>query len=358
MGKLASLAKALVGYQPALGESGWLSYLGLGSRSDQPLLWNVGDHEVPAYRQGLYIYGDVGNGKSMLMDLFFNQVQIEAKRRTHFHEFMQEVHGRLHHLRQNKKFRDADPIPRVARDISEAAWLLCFDEMQVTDIADAMILGRLFKTLFELGVVIVATSNRSPDDLYKDGLQRERFLPFIALIKERMDVLELDGEQDYRLGRKQGLKVYYTPLGSEAEAGLAECFAKLSGGAVPRPDSIMVLGRDWRIERAAPGVAWFTFDEICRTNVGPADYLALASLYHTVMVSGVPILSSAERDVAKRFVTLVDALYEHKATFICSAAAPPDQLYPEGDGAFEFRRTASRLIEMQAADYRGRIHLP
>jgi cell division protein ZapE len=355
--KFESLHHALASYRPSTGENGWLARFGLGQRSPQHLQWRTGDCDTAVPKQGLYIFGDVGRGKSMLMDLFFLTAPVVAKSRVHFHEFMRDVHAGIHSYRQDKANRDSDPIPKLARDIAARSWLLCFDELQVSDIGDAMILGRLFQALFDLGVVVVTTSNRHPDDLYKDGLQRERFLPFIGEIKRRLDVLELNSEQDYRLGRKKGMTVYYSPLVAEAEAELARCFDRLTGGLPAQEDEIIVHGRSWRVPRAADGVAWFSFDELCRQALGASDYLELATLYHTVILSDVPVLSPANRDAAKRFVTLIDALYEHKVTFLCAAEAPPQTLYPSGDGSFEFQRTVSRLMEMQSEEYLGRPHL-
>jgi cell division protein ZapE len=292
----------------------------------------------------------------MLMDMFFSAAPVVAKRRVHFHAFMRDVHAALHAWRKDS-LAASDPIPPVAHDIATASWLLCLDDLQVTDIADAMIVGRLFEELFAVGAVVVVTSNRPPDDLYRDGLQRDRFLPFIDLIKRRLDLLELNGENDYRLGRKRGMPVYYTPAGGAAEAALSSCFARLTGGIAPAAERIHLLARSWTVPKAARGVAWFTFAQLCLSSLGPADYLELASLYHTVMVSGVPMMTAADRDAAKRFVTLVDALYEHRVTLICSAEAPPHELYPTGDGAFEFRRTVSRLMEMQSETYLERPHL-
>jgi cell division protein ZapE len=282
---------------------------------------------------------------------------VAAKARVHFHEFMRDIHAAIHVWRQDKNRKESDPIPQLARDIAKRSWLLCFDELQVSDIGDAMILGRLFTQLFELGVVVVTTSNRHPDDLYKDGLQRERFLPFIGLVKQRLDILELNSDRDYRLGRKRGMQVYHNPCGPEAEAEMNRCFARLTNGQLAEEEQIHVLGRQWTVPKSADGVAWFGFDDLCKRALGASDYLALATLYHTVMVSGVPLLSPANRDAAKRFVTLIDALYEHKVTFVCSAEAPPQSLYPSGDGSFEFQRTISRLMEMQSAEYLGREHL-
>jgi len=356
--KLESLAKAVVSYQPAQGQGGWLSRFGFGNQSAPQLAWFADDGMDSVGRQGLYLYGDVGKGKSMLMDLFFTATDVAAKRRVHFHEFMRDVQSRLHALRQDKTVKDPDPIPRLAREIAQTSWLLCFDELQVTDIGDAMILGRLFQGMFDAGVVLMITSNRPPDDLYKDGLQRERFLPFIALLREKLDVLELAAERDYRLGRDRDATVYYAPASAATEATLRSQFMSLNAGKAPHHDTLNVMGRHVAVERMGAGIAWFTFDELCRTALGPSDYLALASLCHTVMISHIPVLSPDDRDAARRFVTLIDALYEHNVHFICSAAAAPDKLYPAGDGAFEFKRTVSRLMEMQSPAYLAQEHLP
>ncbi|MDR3441085.1 cell division protein ZapE [Telmatospirillum sp.] len=355
--KLESLHKALASFNPSQGAGGWLARFGFGQRSAARLQWTPGDCESNVPKQGLYLYGDVGRGKSMLMDLFFAGAPVEAKRRVHFHAFMRDVHAEMNRWRQDNGRGDGDPIPHLAKSIAAQSWLLCFDELQVSDIADAMILGRLFQCLFSEGVVVVTTSNRPPDDLYKYGLQRDRFLPFIAVIKETLDILELNSEGDYRLGRKTGMQVYYTPLTGQSETALAHCFGRLTAGQTPRVERIEVPGRQWNVPRAADGVAWFGFDELCRAHLGATDYLALATLYHTVILSDIPVLSPADRDAAKRFVTLVDALYEHKVTLICSAAASPQALYQTGDGAFEFHRTVSRLMEMQSEEYLRHRHL-
>lgn len=355
--KLQSLHKALRGYRPTQGEAGWLARFGIGAKAKSAVFnWCPPDAVDSAPRQGLYIFGEVGRGKSMLMDLFAETAPVEGKRRVHFHEFMRDIHADIHQWRQRDK-GESDPIPKMARAIAAQAWLLCLDELQVTDIADAMIVGRLFQQLMDLGVVVVITSNRAPKDLYKDGLQRERFLPFIDLIEGRLDILELDASRDYRLGRKRGLRVYHAPLGAAAEAELDAAFARLTEGAIPRPDKLTVNGRDIPVPLAGAGVARFTFAELCGRPLGPSDYLALATLFHTLVLSGVPLLSPENKDEARRFVTLIDALYEHKVTLICSAAAPPETLYPTGIGAFEFQRTVSRLMEMQSEDYVQREHL-
>ena len=356
--KLQSLSKAIRGYRPALGEKGWLARFGIGAKnaSSTGLQWHPGDCEDGAPRQGLYIFGEVGRGKSMLMDLFYEFTNMPGKRRVHFHEFMRDIHASIHAWRKAGA-KGSDPIPALVQQLAANAWLLCLDELQITDIADAMIVGRLFQHLMDNGVVVVITSNRAPQDLYKDGLQRERFLPFINLLASRLDLLELSAERDYRLGRKRGLQVYHAPLGPAAEAQLDQAFARLTEGAVARPDQLMVNGRVLDIPRAAIGVARFSFKDLCGRPLGASDYLELASQFHTLILSGIPLLSPDNKDEARRFVTLVDALYEHKVTLICSAAALPESLYPTGIGAFEFQRTVSRLMEMQAEDYVSRQHV-
>jgi cell division protein ZapE len=330
----------------------WLGRIGLGGRASPPeLQWTPLSADPSMVRQGLYLFGDVGTGKSMLMDLFFATSTVPQKRRVHFHAFMRDVHASIHRWRQEKAAKDSDPIPPLAKAIATESWLLCFDELQVNDIGDAMILGRLFAALLQEGVVMVITSNRPPEDLYKDGLQRERFLPFIALIREHLDVLEVNGGTDYRLGRSRGLDVYYTPLSDAADEALAECFDRLAGGNAAEEETMEVQGRRWTVPRAADGVAWLTFEQLCQTNLGAADYLALASRYRAVILEDVPRLSPENRDAAKRFVTLIDALYEAKVIFVCSAESPPESLYTGGSGAFEFHRTVSRLMEMQSQDY-------
>lgn len=357
--KLQSLHHALADYRPVLGQSGWLARFGLGRNERQNrFAWYSGDGTAVKPCQGLYIFGEVGRGKSMLMDLFFQNASVPGKRRVHFHEFMRDIHKEIHQWRQTPGRKDSDPIPQLARSITSSAWLLCLDELQVHDIADAMILGRLFQVLLDNGTVIVATSNRPPDDLYKDGLQRDRFQPFIALLKERLDILELNSEQDYRLGRKRGMRVFHSPLGPAADREVDACFARLTGGRPAAPASVTVHGREVRVPAAADGVARFGFADLCERPLGPSDYLALATHYHTLVVDGIPGLGPDKRNEAKRFVTLVDALYEHKVTLVCSAAAPPESLYPTGDGSFEFQRTVSRLMEMQSQDYLAKEHLP
>lgn len=304
--------------------------------------------KAPPAPRGIYLWGGVGTGKSLMMDLFFRAAEIGAKRRVHFHAFMQDIHARLGAERET---RDRDPLPRVARAVAGEARLLCFDEFQVTNVADAMILGRLFKGLFEEGVVIVATSNRHPDDLYKNGINRQLFLPFIDLIKDRLDVVRLDSGRDYRLERLEAAPVYYAPLDGKAEQAMDAAFERLTMGAEPRSMTLSIKGRQLHVPYEAAGVARFTFEALCERALGPADYLRIAEVFHTVMIDAVPRLGPEKRDAAARFVTLIDALYEMKTKLVMSAAAEPDALYPEGDGAFEFRRTASRLMEMRSHDY-------
>ncbi|MBI1237721.1 MAG: cell division protein ZapE [Alphaproteobacteria bacterium] len=298
--------------------------------------------------KGLYLWGGVGRGKSMLMDLFFDTVRFEPRRRVHFHAFMLEVHEMVRAWRAKQP---GDPLPRVARDIAQDAGLLCFDEFHVTDIADAMILGRLFEALFKEGVVVVATSNRAPDTLYENGINRQLFLPFIALLKSRVDVLHVDGPLDYRLARMKGFSTYYTPLGPESQRGLDEAWDSLTDGAAGTRDELMVQGRTLVVPAQAKGVARFSFTALCETPLGAADYLAIARTYHTLILSDIPQMGPEKRNAAKRFVTLIDVLYEERVKLVCSAATAPDALYQSGDGSFEFARTSSRLIEMQSEDY-------
>lgn len=316
---------------------------------------------------GAYLWGGVGRGKSMLMDLFFTAAPVEAKRRVHFHEFMNEVHDDLARWRAMSKrerkrsgwqVRGAgdDPIPPVARKVAESARLLCFDEFQVTQIADAMILSRLFADLFERGVTVVATSNRHPDDLYKNGINRELFLPFIALLKQYCEVHELASARDFRLEHLVADNVWHTPLGPQADAAMDRAWQRLTLGAQPQHCVLTIKGRRLEIPREAAGVARMSFAELCARPLGSADYLRLASSFHTLMIDAIPMLGPDKRNEAARFVALVDALYEAKAKLIASAAAEPDQIYTEGDGAFEFRRTTSRLHEMRSEAYLAAEH--
>ena len=312
--------------------------------------------------RGLYLWGGVGRGKSMLMDLFFEHAAPKAKRRVHFHEFMAEIQDRLDTWRkmpEGERKRSAwrvkgagdDPIPPVAKQVAAEAQLLCFDEFQVTQIADAMILARLFDQLFSRGVTMVATSNRVPDDLYKDGINRPLFLPFIQHLKDRCDIFHLASDRDYRLDRLIAAPVWYSPLGPEADAALEEVWTRLTSGAHAQHVTLTVKGRKLEVSREAAGVAWFTFEELCARPLYSRDYLTIAANFHTIILHGIPQLGSEKRNEAARFVALIDALYEAKIKLVASAAAEPETLYPEGDGAFEFERTVSRLHEMRSTDY-------
>ncbi len=308
---------------------------------------------APAQR-GLYIWGGVGRGKSMLMDLFFAHADVSPKRRVHFHEFMLEIHAALHAERQKG---GADPIPGVAAAVAASARLLAFDEMQVKDIADAAILSRLFAALFSHGVTVVTTSNRAPQDLYKNGLNRQLFLPFIALISERCAVITLDGPTDYRLARLGGAPTWHVPNGPAATAAMAEAFFRMTDypvedrAKVPTETIPVPGGRSLFVPKSLKGVAVFSFARLCRQPLGAADYLAIARRYHTVFLVGIPVLGPQNRNEAARFITLIDALYEQKVKLIAAADAEPAGLYPEGDGVFEFQRTVSRLMEMQSHAY-------
>jgi cell division protein ZapE len=304
--------------------------------------------------QGLYLWGDVGRGKSMLMDMFFDSVAVGSKRRVHFNAFMVDVHARIHAERQRGE--GGDPIAPVARTLAAEASLLCFDEFQVTDVADAMILGRLFEQLFARGVVVVTTSNVEPDRLYEDGLNRQLFIPFIALLVSRLDVVALDGPIDYRLHRMGTLKVYLTPISSGTAAEMDAAWLKLTDAKSGSPMVLTVLGRTLRVPQAAKGVARFSFGDLCVRPLAAADYLAIAQTFHTVMIDGLPAMTPTQRNEARRFVVLIDTLYDEGVKLVCSAETAPDALYPEGDGTDAFRRTVSRLIEMQTDDYLRRGH--
>ena len=321
--------------------------------------------------RGLYIWGAVGRGKSMLMDMFFEAAPVKRKRRVHFHDFMLEIHAFIFEWRKLSQaerrkhpahVRDAgdDPIAPAAKHVADGAALLCFDEFHVSQIADAMILGRLFEQLLDRGVTVVATSNRKPSDLYRDGINRQLFVPFIKRLEDELDVIELKAARDYRLERLTSAPVYYSPLGREADAAMDAAFARLTAGVAATPDSLDVQGRKVKIPRQASGVARFTFEDLCTRPLGAADYLTIARHYHTVLIDHVPKMGLDQRTWAARFVTLIDALYESKTKLVMSAAAQPDDLYVAGDGAFEFQRTASRLHEMRSADYLGseREHMP
>ena len=314
----------------------------------------------PAVMRGIYLWGGVGRGKSMLMDLFHETLDIPEKRRVHFHAFMIEVHQRL---REARKSEEGDPIPPVAAGIAEGVRCLAFDEMVVNNSADAMIMSRLFRALIcDEGVAVVTTSNRPPRDLYKDGLNREHFLPFIALIESELDVLELNGPTDYRLDRIAGMEAWHTPLGDAATEQLRELFFRLTdypvedAAHVPSAELSVGGGRTLHVPKSLKGVAVFSFKRLCGEPRGAADYLAIAQTYHTVIVVGIPVMGTDMRNEATRFVTLIDALYENKVKLFASAAADPEDLYRAGDGSFEFKRTVSRLKEMQSATYMAEGH--
>jgi cell division protein ZapE len=336
--KLQLLHMRLKDYNPRTPKTVRLGVFGWGRERTQ-------EKSVP----GLYIYGGVGRGKSMLMDLFFDVAPVSPKRRVHFHAFMQEAHAGIHAARQTGA---SDPVRPVADAVADGATLLCFDEMQVTDITDAMLVGRLFERLFERGVVVVTTSNRHPDDLYSDGLNRHLFLPFIAMIKERLEIHQLESSRDHRMDREMGQQVYFIPDGDAARQHLDAAWTQHAGDA-GGPMDVAVQGRRVTLPRFAHGVARASFEELCARPLGAADFLAIAAQIRVLILEGIPRLSRAKNNEARRFVTLIDALYEARVLLICSAAAEPEDLYTEGAGAFEFHRTVSRLEEMRSADWPG-----
>ncbi|MGB0670439.1 MAG: cell division protein ZapE [Rhodospirillales bacterium] len=341
--KLQRLHHALRNYEPSTGKAGWKERLGLARR------------ERAKPPQGLYMFGGVGRGKSMLMDLFFETCPIRRKRRVHFHAFMRDVHVRFQELRGKPGV--SDPIPPLAEAIASDVKVLCFDEFHVTDIADAMILGRLFQALLDNGVVVVATSNRHPSDLYKDGLQRQNFLPFIDLILAELEIYQLDSGTDYRLRAMQTMETYRVPADEAARSQLLSDFARLTDNALAGPAVIIVQGREVLLPMAYGGVGFAGFEDLCKKALGPGDYLEIAAQFHTLIVADIPKLGPEMRDQAKRFVTLIDTLYEARCNFICSAMVPAEELYPAGDGSFEFERTVSRLIEMRGEAYIALPHL-
>ncbi|WP_293880135.1 cell division protein ZapE [Sphingomonas sp.] len=322
------------------------------------ILWRLGKSK-PLPPKGIYLWGGVGRGKSMLMDLFYDCLKINRKRRVHFHEFMIEVHARL---RVEREKETGDPIAPVVAGLADEARCLAFDEMVVNNSADAMIMSRLFTGLIETGVTIVTTSNRAPSELYKDGLNREHFLPFIALIEDRLDVVPLNGPTDYRMERLAGVKTWHVPNGPEATAAVRQAFFQLTDFApedalhVPSAELELGGGRILHVPKSLKGVAVFSFKRLCGEARGASDYLAVARRYHSVILVGIPKLGPENRNEAARFVTLMDSLYEHKVKLIATADATPDTLYEKGDGRFEFDRTVSRLMEMQSADYLAQGH--
>ena len=324
------------------------------------LLWRLTGRK-PESPRGVYLWGAVGRGKSMLMDLFYDQLHIQRKRRVHFHAFMLDVHARMREVRKSEA---GDPIPLVADALVADVRCLAFDEMVVNNSADAMILSRLFTALIDRGVTMIATSNRPPKDLYKDGLNREHFLPFIALVEERLDVMSLNGPTDYRRDRLGDGARWFVPADDAASAALSAAFFRLTDyppedrAHVPTLELDVGGGRMLHVPKALKGVAVFSFRRLCGEARGAADYLAVARHFHTVIIVGIPRMGPENRNEAARFVTLIDALYEYKVKLLASAAAMPDQLYIAGDGAFEFERTASRLAEMQSDDYLALGHGP
>jgi cell division protein ZapE len=344
----ADLERRLAGYKPVR-KQGLLGRL-------------FADKDEPPPR-GLYVHGDVGRGKTMLMDLFFQTCPVAHKRRAHFHEFMAEVHERIYAYRQNIARGElgngnGDVIALTANAIFDEAWLLCFDEFHVTDIADAMILGRLFAKLFELGTVVVATSNVAPEDLYKGGLNRALFLPFIAQISEHMDVMRLDARTDFRLEKLVGVKMWLVPADRDADAALDQAWARMTGNAKCRPRDISIKGRILHVPCSADGVARFSFVDLCERPLAASDYLRLAHDYHTILVDRIPVMDYPDRNAAKRFIVLIDTLYDNAVKLMASAEADPLSLYvaTEGDEANEFKRTASRLIEMSSESYLALPH--
>lgn len=338
---LDDLSTALAAYQPVTKKG-----------------WRIFPRRRAATLKGFYFHGGVGRGKSMVMDLFFAHAPVEKKRRVHFHAFMLDVHDYLHKLRTSRKAGGASDIDgdliSCADWIARQATLLCFDEFQVRDVADAMILGRLFTALFTRGVVIVMTSNIAPDDLYADGLQRDRFLPFIALLKEKLTVFNFAGDTDYRLNRLAGKKIYFWPHDADAAQALEDIFLSISDNASGQAADIAVKGRTIHVPRAAKEVAVFGFEDLCGAARSALDYLEIVKRYRVIVMTAAPVLDDQRRDAVLRFITLVDTLYEHQAVLAMSAAAPPETLYRGEQHAAVFQRTVSRLMEMQSRKYRER----
>jgi len=331
------------------------------ARKSSSLGWLFSRRETPGPMKGLYVWGDVGRGKTMLVDLFCAASEVRRKRRAHFHEFMADVHDRVREARHALKMGqlvNGDPIRRVADEIAQETWLLCFDEFHVTDIADAMILGRLFTRLFEQGVVLVATSNVAPEDLYYEGLNRALFLPFINLLQEHVDIVHLAARTDYRLEKLEGIATWYVPADDDAEVALDIAWQKFTGGFEGMSVDLKMAGRVLQVPEAAMGVARFTFGQLCEQPLGANDYLRLARDFHTIIVDRIPVMHHANRNAAKRFIILIDTLYENAVKFIASAAAEPTDLYDATDGyeVTEFKRTVSRLIEMRSESYLALPH--
>lgn len=332
------------------------------AKKSSALGWLFGKRQPPTNGiKGLYIWGSVGRGKTMLMDMFYDAAPVAARRRVHFHAFLADVHARIHEYRQRLKageVKDPDPIGPIAAALAEEAVLLCFDEFTVTDIADAMILGRLFTALFAAGVVVVATSNVEPSRLYEGGLNRALFLPFIALLTEKVEVLRLDARTDFRLEKLGGAPTYHVPADAQAKAALDKAFLTVSGVAHGQPLTLAIKGHDLAVPEAAGGVARASFADLCAKPYGASDYLELAERFHTLVLDDVPVMAIEQRNEAKRFIILIDTLYELHVKLIVSAAAEAHELYTAASGreAFEFDRTVSRLIEMRSHDYLALPH--
>jgi cell division protein ZapE len=347
LGQLQALSTQLAFYRP--------------TRKSAALGWLVGARQQAAPLYGIYIWGSVGRGKTALMDMFFEETELSHKRRTHFHAFMADVHARIFAVRQQIKegrVKGDDPIAPVAEALARETWLLCLDEFSVTDIADAMILARLFKALLQAGVIVVATSNVAPEDLYKDGLNRALFLPFIEILDAHMDVMRLDSRTDFRLEKLKGEPVYHVPANDKAHAALTRAFAALTGVEKAGGKNLEFLGRSLRVPQAKNRVARFHFTDLCVAALGARDFLAIAENFHTIIIDDIPVLDNAQVNEAKRFILLIDALYDQRVKLIVSAAAEPQGLYLANAGreAFEFSRTVSRLTEMRSAAYLALPH--
>jgi cell division protein ZapE len=347
LGQLQALSTQLAFYRP--------------TRKSAALGWLVGARQQAAPLYGIYIWGSVGRGKTALMDMFFEETELSHKRRTHFHAFMADVHARIFAVRQQIKegrVKGDDPIAPVAEALARETWLLCLDEFTVTDIADAMILARLFKALLQAGVIVVATSNVAPEDLYKDGLNRALFLPFIEILNAHMDVMLLDSRTDFRLEKLKGEPVYHIPANDKAHAALTRAFTALTGVEKAPGKNLEFLGRSLRVPQARNRVARFHFTDLCVAALGARDFLAIAENFHTIIIDDIPVLDNAQVNEAKRFILLIDALYDQRVKLIVSAAAEPQELYlaKAGREAFEFARTVSRLTEMRSAEYLALPH--
>ena len=329
------------------------------SRKSSSLGWLFGKKPAEPVR-GLYIWGDVGRGKSMLMDMFFDALPHKRKRRAHFNDFMQDAQERIHQHRKAFKLgevKEEDPIPTIAEALADEAMVLCFDEFTVTDIADAMILGRLFEAMFKEGVIVIATSNVEPKNLYTNGLNRKIFLPFIELLTQNVDIFNLDARTDFRLEKLDQAPVYYSPLNLKTKKAMDETWLRLTGTTELSPETLELKGRKLEIPQTANGVARVSFKMLCLEPRSAADYLAIARNYHTIFLEDVPVMQREDHNAAKRFILLIDTLYDNNIRIVISAAAQPDKLYTATSGteAFEFRRTTSRLHEMQSVEYIGAL---